>query len=269
VRRLPAAIPVALLAAALVGCGAGSATTAQARWQPAPATAPWQWQLQGPIDTSVDAPVYEVDGFFVSAKTVGELHDLGRKAICYLDVGSWENFRPDKHKFPKSVIGKRYQGFPSERWMDIRRIGKLAKPLRARFDLCARKGFDAVEPDNMNGFTNDTGFPLTAHDQLRFNRWVAHEVHKRGMSVALKNDPEQAGKLVNRFDFAVVEQCFQFHECGRFSPFVEAGKAVFEAEYEIKPAAYCHRAAALGFSAIRKSYALTARPWVPCPASAG
>ncbi len=262
-------MPATLLALALSSCGAGSPESAGARWQPAPTTEPWQWQLQGPIDTAIAAPVYEIDGFFTSGKTVGRLHDLDRRVICYLDVGSWENFRPDKRKFPKSVIGKRYQGFPSERWMDIRRIGKLAKPLRSRFDLCRRKGFDAVEPDNINGYTNDTGFPLTAHDQLRFNRWVAHEVHKRGMAVALKNDPEQAAKLVGRFDFAVVEQCFQFHECGRFTPFVKADKAVFEAEYEIAPSSYCHRAAVLGFSAIRKSYPLTAQPWKPCSTPAG
>jgi hypothetical protein len=164
------------------------------------------------------------------------------------------------------VIGKRYQGFPDERWMDIRKIRLIAKPLQHRFDMCKQKGFDAVEPDNINGFTNPTGFPLTASDQLRFNHWVARQVHHRGMSVALKNDPEQAKQLVGDFDFAVVEQCFQYDECGRFSPFVDAGKAVFEAEYEIAPSSYCHRAAALGFSAIRKSYPLTARPWRPCPA---
>ena len=130
--------------------------------------------------------------------------------------------------------------------------------------MCERKGFDAVEPDNVNGYTNDTGFPLTAADQLRFNRWVARQVHRRRMSVALKNDPEQAAKLVSRFDFAVVEQCFQYRECGRFSPFIEAGKAVFEAEYEIEPSSYCDRAKALRFSAIRKSYDLLARPWRPC-----
>jgi hypothetical protein len=195
---------------------------------------------------------------------VRELHSEGRKAICYLDVGSWESYRPDRNDFPKSVIGKRYQGFPDERWMDIRRIHKLAAPLKRRFEMCRRKGFDAVEPDNINGFTNPTGFPLTASDQLRFNHWVARQVHSRGMSVALKNDPEQAKQLVGSFDFAVVEQCFQYHECGRFSPFVEAGKAVFEAEYELPPARYCARAKALQFSAIRKSYDLLAQPWKPC-----
>jgi hypothetical protein len=259
--------PILLLLATILlmpGLGSGEDAAAAQRWRPAPTTEPWQWQLQGRIDTSIPAPVYEVDGFSTSAKLVRRLHSQGRKVICYLDVGSWESYRPDRGEFPKSVIGKRYEGFPDERWLDIRRIGKLAGPLKRRFDLCRRKGFDAVEPDNINGYTNDTGFPLTAADQLRFNRWVARHVHRRGMSVALKNDPEQVPQLVGYFDFAVVEQCFQYRECGRFSPFVEAGKAVFEAEYEISPAEFCDRALALGFSSIAKSYDLFARPWRPC-----
>lgn len=268
--RAPALV-VALLAAlglvAAAGCGDGGSASASQRWRPEPTTEPWQWQLQGEIDTSVPASVYEVDGFFAPAKVVRRLHDQGRRVICYLDVGSWERYRPDRNRFPKSVIGKKYEGFPDERWIDIRRIGKLSKPLKHRFELCRRKGFDAVEPDNINGYTNDTGFPLTASDQLRFNRWVARQVHRRGMSVALKNDPEQARQLVGAFDFAVVEQCFQYHECGRFVPFIEAGKAVFEAEYEIDPNRYCDRAQHLRFSAIGKSYDLFARPWRTCPAS--
>ena len=261
---LPLAAAVTAGVLLMSSCAAERSDAAPPRWQPAPTSEPWQWQLQGPIDTSIPADVYEVDGFDVSAQLVERLHGQGRKVICYLDVGSWERFRPDRKLFPKSVIGKRYEGFPDERWLDIRRIDKLARALRGRFEICRRKGFDAVEPDNVNGFTNDTGFPLTARDQLRFNRWVAREVHKRGMSVALKNDPEQARKLVGSFDFAVVEQCFQYRECGRFSPFVAAGKAVFVAEYEIEPAAYCERAAALGLSAIRKAYELRALPWRPC-----
>ena len=240
------------------------APAAAARWQPKPTTAAWQWQLQGKIDLSVDADVYEVDGFEVAAKTVARLHRQGRKAICYLDVGSWESFRPDADRFPQSVLGRAYEGYPDERWLDIRRIDLLAPILRGRFDLCRRKGFDAVEPDNIAGYENKTGFPLTAADQLRFNRWVAREVHRRGMSVALKNDPGQVRQLVGRFDFAVVEECFAYEECGMFSPFVKAGKAVFVAEYEEPLAAICAQAERLRFSVIRKDYDLFARPWEPC-----
>jgi hypothetical protein len=256
---LTPALLVALCATALL-----LAPAAEARWQAQPTTAAWQWQLQGKIDTSVEAGVYEVDGFEVPVRTVARLHRLGREVICYLDVGSWESYRPDADRFPKAVLGRAYEGYPDERWLDIRRIDLLAPILRDRFDLCRRKGFDAVEPDNIAGYENKTGFRLTAADQLRFNRWVAREVHRRGMSAALKNDPAQVKQLVSRFDFAVVEECFAYDECGRFSPFVDAGKAVFVAAYEEPLAAICGQAERLHFSVIRKGYDLFARPWEPC-----
>jgi hypothetical protein len=162
------------------------------------------------------------------------------------------------------VIGDRYEGFPDESWLDVSRFRLFAPVLERRFRLCARKGFDAVEPDNVAGWENHTGFDLTAADQLRFNRWVAARVHALGMAVALKNDPQQVPQLVRSFDFAIVEQCFQYRECGSYSPFVHSGKAVFEAEYELEPGDYCTEAQDLGFSAIRKSYDLFAQPWAPC-----
>jgi hypothetical protein len=233
-------------------------------WKATPTTAPWQWQLQGKIDTSVPACAFDVDGFETPQTTAAALHSSGRVAICYLDVGSWESYRPDAKRFPRSVIGRRYEGFPDERWLDVAHFHRFAPILERRFRLCAHKGFDAVEPDNLAGFENKTGFPLTAADQLRFNRWVAARVHALGMAVALKNDPQQVPALLGRFDFAIVEQCFQYEECGSYEPFVRGGKAVFEAEYELEPGDYCSAAASLGFSAIGKSYDLFARPWRTC-----
>jgi hypothetical protein len=132
--------------------------------------------------------------------------------------------------------------------------------------MCARKGFDAVEPDNLAGWEpeNKTGFQITPADQLRFNRWVARQVRSRGMAVALKNDGRQADPLVHAFDFAIVEQCFQYDECGLYRTFVDHRKAVLEAEYELVPQRYCGTARALRFSSIGKSYDLFARPWRPC-----
>jgi hypothetical protein len=256
---LPKLAPILLVVALFL---APSATARQA-WRPT--TAPWQWQLQGKIDTSVAATVFDVDGFETPAATVRRLHNQGRRAICYLDVGSWESYRPDASRFPRSVRGRRYEGFPDERWLDIRRFHSFAKVLERRFSICARKSFDAVEPDNLAGFENKTGFPLTAADQLRFNRWVARRVHAFGMAVALKNDPTQADDLVGQFDFAIVEQCFQYRECGLYRTFVDHDKAVFEAEYELEPSQYCDAARVLDFSAIGKSYDLFAKPWRPCP----
>jgi hypothetical protein len=254
----------ALSVALAIGLAASAGPASAARWAPKPTTAPWQWQLQGRIDVSIPAKVYEVDGFETPRRTVARLHRLGRRVICYLDVGAWESYRPDADDYPRRALGHAYSGYPDERWLDIRAIAALAPILRKRFDLCRRKGFDAVEPDNLAGYENRTGFPLSGADQLRFNRWVAREVHRRGMSVALKNDPGQVRSLLRDFDFAVVEECFEYDECEKFSPFIDAGKAVYSAEYEGSSAGYCPQARKLGFSTIGKGYDLFARPWRPC-----
>jgi hypothetical protein len=258
---------IILTAFLLPGASAQAKGSGGGRWQPKPTSAPWQWQLQGKIDTAIQAPVYDVDGFETPRSTVRLLHAQGRKVICYLDVGSWESFRPDKAQFPRSVIGRRYAGFPNERWLDISRFHLFEAPLKARIAMCARKEFDAVEPDNVAGWEpeNKTGFQITRQDQLRFNRWIARQVHARGMAVALKNDGRQAAELAPDFDFAIVEECFQYHECGYYkNTFIREGKAVFEAEYEEEPSQYCKTALAIGFSSIRKAVDLFAKPWHPC-----
>jgi hypothetical protein len=270
--RLAAGVGLALAVAALLPAGAGAigGVPGTRHWQPPPRTAAWQWQLQGKIDPNLRAWAYDVDGFEASKGDVRALHRHRRRAICYLDVGSWENFRPDADRFPRSVIGKRYEGFPNERWLDVSRFQLFAKPLEARIAMCARKRFDAVEPDNVAGWENDTGFNISRGDQLAFNRWIASQVHGRGMAVALKNDPKQVKQLIHQFDFAIVEECFQYQECGYYKPFIARDKAVFEAEYELPLDQFCGAAAALGFSAIRKSYDLFAQPWEPCePLPAG
>ncbi|MFI0978631.1 endo alpha-1,4 polygalactosaminidase [Streptomyces sp. NPDC021093] len=226
------------------------------RWQPRPGLA-WQWQLSGKLDLSVDVPVYDVDAHTTSAETVAALHAKGRKVVCYLSTGAWEEFRPDAARFPTEVLGKG-NGWKGERWLDVRRTDVLEPLMAARMDMCRDKGFDAVEPDNMDGHLNETGFPLTAADQLRYNRLIARLAHDRGMAVGLKNDLDQIPELVGDFDFAVNEQCAQFDECAQLTPFIEAGKAVFHVEYEIPAEDFCGQARRLKLSSMLKKYELGA-----------
>ncbi len=177
--------------------------------------------------------------------------------ICYLSTGAWEDFRPDADEFPKSVLG-RGNGWKGERWLDIRRTDLLEPLMSARLDMCAKKGFDAVEPDNMDGYRNRTGFDLTATDQLRYNRLIARLAHERGMAVGLKNDLDQIPRLVGDFDFAVNEQCAQYGECDKLKPFIAAGKAVFHVEYELSTDDFCAQSRKLRLSSLRKHYALDA-----------
>ncbi len=220
--------------------------------QPTPGTS-WQWQLRGEVSTSYDVDAYDIDGFDNGAAKVGEIHARGSKAICYISAGSWENWRPDASDFPEYVKG-RNNGWPGEKWLDIRRAGVLQPIMARRMDMCLAKGFDAIEPDNIDGYANRTGFPLTYNDQLAYNRMLAKEAHARGLAIALKNDTDQVRDLVGDFDFAIVEGCFRYEECPAYSPFVEAGKAVLATEYSTTDMeSKCRRARELRFSLIFKN----------------
>jgi hypothetical protein len=223
-------------------------------WRPALNTS-WQWQLTSPVDLSANAAVYDIDFWDNSASVVAALHAQGRKVICYFSAGTWEAWRPDADQFPPDVIGNNDEGWPNEKWLDIRRIDVLAPIMRARMDMCRAKGFDGLEADNVEGYDENTGFPLTAQDQLNYNIWLANEAHARGLSIGLKNDPNQAPQLLPYFDWALTEDCFYQHWCDQLRPFVNAGKPVFAAEYTdtgMTIDQFCAQANAMNFNGILK-----------------
>lgn len=267
----PVAVALLMVSPLLSGCTSGEpprapagrpaaaastdpADPAAGRWHPRPGL-DWQWQLSGRLDPTVDVPVYDIDGFDHDAAAVAGLHDRGSKVICYLSTGAHEDFRPDADAFPAALLGKG-NGWDGERWLDIRRTDLLGPLMENRIAMCAEKGFDAVEPDNMDGYRNGTGFPLTAADQLAYNRLIARIAHRHGLAVGLKNDLDQIPALEPDFDFAVNEQCAQYEECEDLVPFVEADKAVFHVEYELPAAAFCARSRELGLSSLEKKYEL-------------
>lgn len=230
-------------------------------WHPAVNTT-WQYQLTGTVDQNVNAAFVIFDLFDNGQSVVDAIHAKGKRAGCYFSVGSYEDWRPDANKFPSSVLGKS-NGWAGERWLDIRDLAVLGPIMESRLDACKAKGFDAVDPDNVDGYTNSTGFPLTASDQLRFNRFIAAAAHARGMSVGLKNDLEQISSLVGDFDFAVNEQCAQYSECAMLAPFISAGKPVFEVEYSLSKDKFCAASLARGFMPMKKTLDLDA--WLdPC-----
>lgn len=238
------------------------AASAGGWWVP-PQRLTWYWQLTGQIKGGEAVAAYDVDGFETSAAEVAQLHAEGKRVICYIDAGTAEKFRPDYDEFPKSVLG-RSNGWPGERWLDIRQLSVLEPIMTARFQMCKEKGFDAVEPDNIEGYANNTGFPLTAQEQLTYNEWIAGEVHSLGMAVFQKNDSEQTQELEPYFDGAITEQCNQYHECQDFQPYLAVGKPVLNAEYKLATAKFCAADEAAGIMGARFNRALNGRRFEPC-----
>ncbi len=226
-------LALVIVGLSLLGCGASdddSGThTGNGAWPPTPGTS-WQIQLRGTLDTSFDVDVYVVDLFDTSQASIDALHAAGRKVVCYFSAGSFEDWRSDAAAYPSAAVGSPLDEWPGEFWIDTRSTA-VRSILATRLDLAKSRGCDGVDPDNVDGFANATGFPLTSDTQLDFNRFLAREAHARGLLVGLKNDVGQIDALVAEFDWQINEQCFAYAECDTLSPFIAASKPVWSLEY--------------------------------------
>lgn len=251
-RRFPLALLAGLLGLGMAACSesdegsggtggaAGSGGTAgsggsSGDWYQPGVDTTWQWQLQpaqggNSVNTSYDVDLYDIDLFDNEESVISGLQASGKRVICYFSAGSYEDYREDESRFNESDLGNTLSGFADERWVDVR-SENVRSIMADRLTLAASKGCDGVEPDNVDGYTNNPGFGFSAADQLDYNRWLAQEAHSRGLSVGLKNDLDQIPDLVGDFDFSVNEQCHEYDECELLQPFTDAGKAVFVAEY--------------------------------------
>lgn len=191
----------------------------------------WQWQLSGTINTSYNVTVYDIDLFDAPDSVMNTLRNQGKRIVCYFSAGSAENWRPDYNQFKAADKGNNLDGWAGEKWVDTR-SANVRNIMKARLDKAKARGCDGVEPDNVDAYTNNPGFPLTASTQLDYNRFLATEAHARGLKIGLKNDVDQLKALEPSFDFAVNEQCNQYSECGGYSVFTGKGKPVFNAEYK-------------------------------------
>jgi hypothetical protein len=279
--RVP--IAAAALAACLAACAGGappapttgvpqrSREDSGSRWIPTPGES-YQIQYDGKLDLGVAADVYDLDMFDTSAKIVAKLHAMNRRVMCYVDVGTWEKWRPDAGEFPKSVIGKPDGHWKGERWLDIRQTSVLEPIMAKRLDQCKKKGFDGVDPDNLDGYENKTGFPLTYQQQLTYDTWVAQAAHDRRLTADQKGDNDQVNDLVKVYDFAVVEQCYTQGWCKQFAVYTSTNRLVVDVEYGLSTKRFVGRAcpgtAQYDETAILKKLQLTA--WiVTCPPSGG
>ena len=241
----------------------------------------WQWQIDGSAinETVLDAStnpkkMYDIDMFTTDAPTIQRLHAKNIYVVCYVETGSWENYRPDQAAYPASVLGNALAGYPSERLVDIRQIGILGPIIAARFDLAKAKGCDGIEPDLDDTYSGySTGFTLTMQDQLTFNKAIADLAHARGMSIGLKNGASSGGvfekAMVQFTDWALNEECNQFGECGGYQVYIAANKAVFQVEYTASGAtvaSVCPADNAANFDGILKlsSASLAALPRIAC-----
>jgi hypothetical protein len=222
------------------------------------AGATFQIQLTGNLDTTVDASTYTID-LATAPSVIADLHAAGRIVMCFFSGGTYEPFRDDASRFSPAALGSALSDYPNERWIDVR-DGGVRAVMTDRVARAAQSGCDGIHAGNLDGYLQNTGFPLTDSDQQSYDRWLAQAAHAVGMSAGLVDgDAALSGPLAADFDWAVVWSCVDAG-CDAAGPFLAVGKPVFVVEFggADLAASVCPKAQGLGLSAVIKNQALDA-----------
>ncbi len=231
----------------------------------------WDWQIGAGTEANVGLPagvkLLDLDGFDMSAAKVASLKSSGVYAVCYINAGSYEPGRPDSAMYPAALKLQADPDWPGEFFLDVTDVFKpgsvLASILQARFKMCKDKGFDALEPDNLQNDENITSGQITLQQQLDFNGWVADAAHAAGLAVFQKNGPDKVllkdrtGKMmVEKFDGILNEQCQEFTECAALAEYPMRGKPALDVEYKAALTVDCAASGTLQINALKKDLLL-------------
>jgi len=245
--------------------GGPTGSSAAGWWQPG-AIASWAYEIGAgnpPIPVKVGGVSDQVQVVDIDAGNTGGLgtggvpvsdsgtavdnaaiHAYGGHSVCYVDVGTAENWRSDYKEFASTDIGGPLSGWPGEffinvnNWSTVVPAGyeTIQQIMTNRFQLCKNEGFDAVEADNVDAYTDGSlgGFTISmAQEETYINNLIAI-AHNDGLAYFLKNEINGDSLITDmapKVDGEIDEQCWEYKECSSLDIFVQEGKPVLNVEY--------------------------------------
>ena len=181
-------------------------------WQPTnsgPNNGPeWQWELDHPLRVgnaadmgtgatnaagavAANPTVYDIDGIENPASTVTALHNLGDKVICYVEIGSAGNYYAAADEgIPVTYyaqlkaagdLGAKMAGYP-EYYLNVNAPSTVSIVESMIRQQCAAKGFDAVEPDIGDSYTDNNGFGTTEAQNAAYDNTLGTYAHSLGLA---------------------------------------------------------------------------------------
>lgn len=218
------------IGAASPGKLAGARAAAASAVPAPPAHALFSYQIGGAFRPEAGVRVVDRDRL---ARPVPGLYNL-----CYLNAFQaqtgeqrwWRTNHPDLLLFRHghAVVDQQWH----EQLLDTSSSSKrraLARIVGGWIGGCARAGFQAIEPDNLDSWERSAG-ALTAGDNLAFASLLIAQAHRARLAIAQKNAAAAAGAGRRLgFDFAIAEECQAYSECGAYTRVY--GREVIEIEY--------------------------------------
>jgi hypothetical protein len=233
--RLAAVGACGVFAVLLLGCLDGgedgrSAVPTAAAVAPPPVNAGFDYQIGGDYPLPPGVSVVSRDWFS------GEAADEPVYSICYVNAFQTQANeqgvnRPDERaNWPRGLVLARLGDDPNWGGEYLVNISTAEKRRRATrwveqmINGCARKGFEAVEYDNLDSWTRFDGTPLAnrvpfeKRQALAYAKMLAERAHAKGLAVGQKNTVDVTSEQSRRvdFDFAIAEECARYDECNGY-----------------------------------------------------
>ncbi|MEL4319918.1 endo alpha-1,4 polygalactosaminidase [Leifsonia sp. YIM 134122] len=259
-RVLTAALAVSLAAASVAGvamaadAGTDATTTAGATttWSASAASAAAKKVTLPPVNGRFD---YQLGGAYTPASSVRIVARdstaepaTGKYNICYVnayqtqpdDVKTWSGRNSDlilRNSKGVKVGDPEWDEYLLDTSTAAKRT-RIAAIMNSWIDGCAEKGFQAIEPDNLDSWTRSKSAGkqlLTKAHNVALAQLLAAHAHGKGLAIAQKNTPQlgTAGKKTVGFDFAIAEECQMYTECAAYTNVF--GRNVIEIEYTDNP----------------------------------
>ncbi|MFE7778166.1 endo alpha-1,4 polygalactosaminidase [Streptomyces sp. NPDC057445] len=221
-------VPSALVASAVVvsflatACSSGGHPEAKPPASPSKVTLPpvhagFDYQLGGPSTLPTGVTVVARDHTAPPAQ--------GIYNICYVNAFQAQPGAEKEWDAGLLLRDKGGEVVMDEDWgeaiLDIGTDAKrkqIARKVNTWIDACAANGYQAVEPDNYDSYTRVPDGLLTADDAKAFLSLLSTHAHAQGLAIGQKNTAALApARAEVGLDFAVVEECGQYDECGDFT----------------------------------------------------
>lgn len=194
---------------------------------PSPATAAlFRLPAEGRIDYQLGGASTPAPGVTLVVRDATEAPAPGIATLCYIngfqtqpgELDDWLASSPEAVLRDADGTPLIDPNWPDEALLDPRTSAARAAivdRLGPLIDDCAERGFVAVEFDNLDSYTRSAGV-ITADDALALASLLVDHAHAAGLAAGQKNALELAsrGRDEAGFDFAVLEECDRWNECG-------------------------------------------------------
>lgn len=224
------------------GGAGGAGGSGDPRVRPPEAGAPFDYQIGGAYPPP--------SGVRVVSRDRADRPARGLYSVCYVNAFQAQpgELRWWRERHPALLLrGEDGRLVTDDAWDEVlldtstaAKRAALARIVGAWIDDCARRGFQAVEPDNLDSFERSGGL-LTPADNADFARLLAARAHAAGLAIGQKNTTELLPRRAAvGFDFAVAEECGEYDECGRYASAYD-GRVLVVAYDEADFAVTCRR----------------------------